>query len=140
MTQFFKPIKDEKGFTLVELIIVIAILAVIAGIAAPNLIGNINNARKKTDISNAELIANAVIQTIAENDSYAETDVASTDFVSTATGLIGDAAAKMQSVPQTKFDSGKNFKVSVTSGVVKVFDGATTSRELYPTPDSDYVD
>lgn len=139
MTQFKKSIKEEKGFTLVELIIVIAILAVIAGIAAPNLIGNINNARKKTDISNAELVANAVIQAIAEDDSYASTDIKTAkEFKSSSSeALIKSATAKLQSVPKTKFKSGKYFKVEVKSGVVRVLDKDCV--ELYPTPNKIYV-
>ena len=41
--------KDNKGFSLVELIIVIAIMAILIGIVGMNVIPQIENARKATD-------------------------------------------------------------------------------------------
>lgn len=41
--------KDNKGFSLVELIIVIAIMAILIGIVGMNVIPQINNARRATD-------------------------------------------------------------------------------------------
>lgn len=44
-----EAMKDNKGFSLVELIIVIAIMAILIGIVGMNVIPQINNARKATD-------------------------------------------------------------------------------------------
>ncbi len=60
--------KNEKGFTLIELIIVIAILAIIAAVAVPNILGAVDNSRKATDVSNAKIIANAAAQVMAKNE------------------------------------------------------------------------
>ncbi len=50
-----KPdMKKNKGFTLVELIVVLVILAVLAAILVPTLTGYIDEARNKKDISSAE--------------------------------------------------------------------------------------
>ncbi len=54
-----KNIKNEKGFTLIELIIVIAILAIIAAVAIPNIVGAVESSRKSADIANAKVILNA---------------------------------------------------------------------------------
>ena len=51
--------KNNKGFSLVELIIVIAIMAILAGALAPALIKYINKSRKSADISNADTIRTA---------------------------------------------------------------------------------
>lgn len=57
----------NKGFSMVELIIVIAIMAILAGALAPALIKYINKSRVSTDISNGQQIASA-IQTAMSNE------------------------------------------------------------------------
>lgn len=56
----------NKGFSLVELIIVIAIMAVLVGVLAPQFIKYVEQSRKSTDIQNAENIKTAVLADIAD--------------------------------------------------------------------------
>lgn len=51
--------KLKKGFTLVELIVVLAILAVLAGILVPSLTGYIDKAKKAKSLANARGFLNA---------------------------------------------------------------------------------
>lgn len=51
-----KRLKDEKGFTLVELLAVIVILGLIIAIAIPAVGSIMDNARESTDNANATLI------------------------------------------------------------------------------------
>lgn len=56
----------NKGFSLVELIIVIAIMAVLVGVLAPQFIKYVEQSRRSTDIQNAENIKTAVLADIAD--------------------------------------------------------------------------
>lgn len=47
-----KVLKDKKGFTLAELLIVVAILAILIAVSVPIFTSQLNNSKKKTDDSN----------------------------------------------------------------------------------------
>lgn len=49
-------LKNNKGFTLIEIIVVIAIIAILTGVLAPSLLGNIEKARRQKDTYNAKSI------------------------------------------------------------------------------------
>ena len=57
---------NNKGFSLVELIVVIAIMAVLVGVLAPQFIKYVESSRRSTDVSNAQNIQSAVLADIAE--------------------------------------------------------------------------
>lgn len=57
---------NNKGFSLVELIIVIAIMAVLVGVLAPQFMKYVEQSRKSTDIQNAEMIRDSVLADIAD--------------------------------------------------------------------------
>ena len=52
--------KDKKGFTLVELIVVIAILGVLAMLIVPRIVGNVSDAKNKKEIANARTLASEI--------------------------------------------------------------------------------
>lgn len=62
----------NKGFSLVELIVVIAIMAVLVGVLAPTLIRNVEKSRESKDAQNIDSIKNAIEVALQDENAYAE--------------------------------------------------------------------
>ena len=60
----------HKGFSLVELIVVIAIMAILVAVMAPSLMIQIRKSRYSKDKSVVDTVASAVVNGIAEEESY----------------------------------------------------------------------
>ncbi len=75
--------KTNKGFSLVELIIVIAIMAILAAALAPALIRYIDKSRKSSDLSNAGILQSAAQSAAADETAYTEIAGAISDKVNT---------------------------------------------------------
>ena len=70
MRSWVKRKRNNQGFTLIELTIVIAILAILVGILAPQYIKYVEKSRKSTDISNLEQLVKAVQVSNVDTDYY----------------------------------------------------------------------
>lgn len=58
--------KNNKGFSLVELIVVVAIMAVLMGILVPTLVKNVEKSKKQKDASAIEEIRSTMVTTLAD--------------------------------------------------------------------------
>lgn len=56
----FAKVKNKKGFTLVELIVVLVILAILAALLIPALTGYIDKANKEKVVSETRMVVMAV--------------------------------------------------------------------------------
>jgi type IV pilus assembly protein PilA len=120
--------KKKKGFTLVEMVIVVAIIAILAAVIAPNAIKQINKARVSADIANAKQIATKLMEAAANGT--ITSDATNADIPSNV----------MSDVPSVKAVSGGKFVYTYdsTNGTVTVSvqDGTDTNAkyyQLYPT-------
>lgn len=76
----------NKGFSLVELIVVIAIMAVLVGVLAPTLIKNVEKSRESKDAQNLDTI-NGSIKTVLAEEGYYDLLISNEVYIS-GTGAI----------------------------------------------------
>lgn len=116
----FKKLKEnkKKGFTLVELIVVLVILAILAALLIPALTGYIDRAKEKDIIAETRQTVMAA-QTLVD-EAYAKEDIKSNNIT------VGDATATINKADIAKLAEveGKG-----TIGDVTVQDGKVTKLE-----------
>ncbi|MBP3339611.1 MAG: type II secretion system protein [Lachnospiraceae bacterium] len=109
---------NNKGFSLVELIVVIAIMAVLMGVLAPTLIGNIEKSRESKDLQNLDTVYGRV------NDALATEAVAE----EAASGL---KATKLSEILSGTSDLGTALKESIGSTAPELTATCNASSDIY---------
>lgn len=129
--------KNNKGFSLVELIIVIAIMAILAGILAPQFVKYVNRGKESTDIQNAQQIASAIAVYYADNAGTAKDETFVT--VETGSALTDGTSVEnlLNGLPTVKAESGI-FAFSIKDGKVTVAVVADDATAM-PAANSDHI-
>lgn len=68
MKKLLQKRKNNKGFSLVELIVVVAIMAVLIGVLVPTLVRNVEKSKKQKDISTVEEVRNQMTIALADEE------------------------------------------------------------------------
>lgn len=151
-----KKLKNKKGFTLIELIIVIAILGIIATIAVPKFAGMQDKAKRGADITSAKAIADQVAILMAEDKIDYTSDrtvevVKATDPGAAPSPITETYIKKviqyqlteqLQDIPKIKSNinskQASSFYVIIDADdkTIKVTDAESSGDEIYPTPDT----
>lgn len=125
---------NNKGFSLVELIIVIAIMAVLMGILAPQYLKYVAQSKVSTDITNAEEIATAINVTIADSANASHDTLAFSNSPATlAAGavIVNKSSGGTVTAPASKVDNTRSWSITWnnTDGCIKIELGGV---EIWP--------
>lgn len=131
---------NNKGFSLVELIIVISIMAVLLGVITPALIRYLQKSRIIRDERNLDIVRES-IETVLSNEDFYE-DLADSSVVINEDGTIAINNTKISSEEKTKVtkeltDVLNNNKIEMSSFsynskkiIFKVIDGVVSEPEV----------
>lgn len=125
----------NKGFSLVELIIVIAIMAILVGVMAPQLLKYVERTRVSADTQVADTVRTAVVTSLMDpqvddapstktyatlNDLYADTS-ASPKFVAAVKEVLNETDAdKVNANLKSKAYKGQSIKIDIANNKVTI--------------------
>lgn len=134
---------NNKGFSLVELIIVIAIMAVLIGLLAPQFIKYVQRSKYSTDVKNGQEIATVIQTLIADNKLTESVSPSAVEFkTGQAAYDAGVGEGKLLAeAPKSKVSDSNVFtvKYDVKNGKVEVFIKTSEGEsEIFPELKGEY--
>jgi type IV pilus assembly protein PilA len=136
MFRIINNLKNRKGFTLIELIVVLAVLAIIMAIALPRFLGIQEDAKEDSDHQTIELIARAAeLYFVRENEP--DEDEVTVDELITA-NYFQEVEFQSKLYVDNGVVDGDDLDIEYnhTTGIVTITSGTgATALELYPDND-----
>lgn len=110
-----KKVNNKKGFTLAELLVVLAILAVLVAVAIPLFTGAISDAQKTAIDANVRAIRSAAVTEILSNNAVPKTGPWSAEAKISKSGEMTDLVVKQETLSSETIPSTPDgtYKISV---------------------------
>lgn len=124
MKNAIAKLNSKKGFTLMEMLIVVAIIAVLVAIAIPTFSGAITKAQEGADVANIRAAyAEITMKYLTDSTAYPVDDAAFKTYISTTMGVTLNFADKLVYVAPTLADGKITVAGSITYTVSKINNG-----------------
>ena len=132
-----KKLTNKKGFTLMEMLIVVAIIAVLVAIAIPTFNSALNKAKAGTDLANIRsgyAAAQIEVMTVGGTGPYFLNDdgsvsLTSGDYKTKGTSSDADASAKVGGTlsvgTNVTWEKNKGIKYTITDGKVSAIEAVS---------------
>ena len=133
-----KKLNFRKGFTLVELLVVIGILAVLAAVAIPSVAGLIEKGNVSTDTQNATEMTNAIERWVGEYEVYiAEANAGTLDSSDPVAGRVANTIKTVDTTfSPTNRATVKKFEKGTPATAESTTVGSIDYRTKYPTSEA----
>lgn len=118
MRNVLKTKLNKKGFTLAELLVVVAIIAILVAVSIPIFAGKLNQAKKSTDAANVRAAKAAVVSEYLQNENLDTTSTVKYEYDAEngTVKIYNGGSPSVKGYGQSSTNKGKVILVTVAPG------------------------